>query len=96
MYSSAVRLSTIGIILGAINIFCVAPILLYLKNLKSLDWPYFFAISIVLVTASLIQLLVSCALRSATQDMSMNDETYMTKITALKKRVDELENKVKM
>ena len=96
MYSTAVRLSTFGIILSAVNVFCVAPIILYLKNLKSLDWPYFFAISIVLVTASLILLLTACALRSAAQDMSMNDETYMTKITELKKRVEELENKAKL
>ena len=96
MYSGTVKLATVSIILGAINVFCVLPILMYLKSLKTLPWPYFFAMCIVLVTASLILLLTSCALRSAAQDMSMNDETYMTKITELKKRVEELENKAKL
>lgn len=96
MYSGTVKLATVGIILSTLNIFCVAPVLLYLNSLKNLPWPYFFAMSIVLVTASAILLLTSCALRSAAQDMNMNNETYMTKITDLKKRVDELEKKVKL
>ena len=96
MYSTAIRLSAFGIVLSAINIFCVAPILMFLKSIKTLPWAYFFAISIVMITAALALLMISIALRGAAQDMNMNDETYMTKITELKKRVDELENKVKM
>jgi len=96
MYSSVYKLSVFGIILGAVNLFCTIPLVNYLGNAHNISWAISFAAIIFVVTAPVTLLLVSCALRSAAQDLTMNDETYMTKITDLKKRVEELESKAKL
>ena len=96
MYSGTNKLASFSIILSVINIFCILPIIGYLKNLKGFDWAFFFAAAIALVCSSLALIITACALRGAAQNLNFNDETYMNKITELKKRVEELENKVNM
>lgn len=95
MYTGTTKLATTSIILGAINIFCILPLLLYINNLKDFPWSYCFAASIALIVSSVALILNACAMRSAAQDMNMNDETYATKINDLKKRVEELEMRAK-
>lgn len=96
MLSTAKNLSTVGIILGIIDLFFSLPLLMYLRDLNNMSWAYYFSACIVLLAGAAALLLISCALRSAAQEMQMNDETYMSRIIDLKKRVDELEHKVKL
>ena len=95
MYTGASKLATTSIVLGAINIFCVLPVLLYISNHSKMPWSYAFAASLALLASAVALILTACALRSAAQDLNMNDETYIIKINDLKKRVDELEIRVK-
>ena len=93
MFSSANRLSLFGIILSAVNIFI--SLLLLLKVLSSgLGYAMEFCASAFLITNTLSLILISCGLRGAAQDMTLNDETYISKINNLRKRIEALENKL--
>ena len=93
MYSGTNKLASFGIILGVINIFCILPLIGFLNNLKNFPWAFFFATAIALICSSVALIVMACALRGVAQSLTMNDETYMNKITELKKRVEELEAK---
>lgn len=92
MFSSANRLSLFGIILSALNI-AVTVILLFFFQSANLGFALEFCLIVFLLTNAAVLLLVSCGLRGAAQDMTMNDETYITKLNDLRKRVEALENR---
>ena len=92
MYSSATRLSVFAIILSALNI-TVSLLLLFFFQSADLDFALEFCAIVFLLTTSAIMLMISCGLRGAVQDATMCDETYMTKLLELRKRVEALENR---
>lgn len=92
MFSSANRLSLFGIILSALNI-AVSLLLLFFFQDAHLGFALEFCAIVFLLTTSAILLMISCGLRGATQDMTLNDETYITKLNDLRKRVEALENR---
>ena len=94
MYSGTNKLASFSIILSVINLFCVIPLIGYLKGLKQLPWSFFFATAIAIIVVSVALLITACALRSAAQNLNFNDEAYSASITDLKKRISELEAKV--
>ena len=92
MFSGANRLSLFGIILSALNI-AVSVLLLFFFQSANLEFALEFCAIVFLLTTSAVLLMISCGLRSAADDMNMNDETYITKLNDLKKRVEALENR---
>ena len=93
MFSSANKLSVIGIILGVLNLMIAALLLLYFTSVE-LGFALTFCAIVYLLTTSVILMLVSCGLRGAAQDMMLNDEGYMSRITDLRKRVEYLEKRL--
>ena len=92
MFSTANKLSVIGIILGVLNLIVAAMLLLYFRS-AGLGFALTFCGIIYLVTTSVILMLLACGLRGAAQDMTLNDESYMSRITDLRKRVEYLEKR---
>jgi uncharacterized protein YlxW (UPF0749 family) len=95
MYSNARNMSLFAVILGAFNILtAIVLAFVYLKDFK-MGWTFEFAAMIYLLSGAVAMMLLSAGLRSATTDLSANEDSTQEQIRALKKRVEELENKVK-
>ena len=92
MFSSANKLSVIGIVLGVLNLMIAALLLLYFTSAE-LGFALTFSAIVYLLTTSVILMLLACGLRGAAQDMMLNDEGYMSRITDLRKRVEYLEKR---
>ena len=92
MYSDTNRRALFGIILSVFNIIASILLLVYVLYAQLPVYVKFFAI-IFLATSSIILALVCGSLRTTCQDMRLNDETYSTKLTDLRKRVEALENR---
>lgn len=96
MYSSARNMSLFAAILSAFNVLtAIVLAVVYLKEFK-LGWTFEFAGMIFLLSNALALALLSAGLRSATTDLNMNEDATQNQIRALKKKVDELEAKVKI
>ncbi|MBQ3251689.1 MAG: hypothetical protein IJB02_00385 [Oscillospiraceae bacterium] len=92
MYSNARLLSMFAVILGAIN--AVMSVLLMLGT-NDMNWTEQFTTVMFLLTNTVVLLLLAAGLRSATTDLTANDESTQSQIRALKKKVDELDAKSK-
>ena len=92
MYSNARILSMFAVILGAIN--AVMSVLLTL-GVDDRNFAVWFTTIVFLITNAAVLLLLAAGLRSTTTDLNVNDESTQTQIRSLKKRVEELEAKVK-
>ena len=95
MYSTAKISSLFAVILGAMNmLMCIALAVVFVDDFK-LGFAFEFAATVFLLTNGVALLLIGGGLRSATTDLTMNDDATQEQIRALKKRVEELEAKVK-
>lgn len=95
MYSNARNFSLFAVILGALNILtAIVLAFVYLKDFK-MGWTFEFAGMIYLLTSAVGLMLLASGLRSATTDLNVNEDATQEQIRALKKRVEELEAKVK-
>ena len=95
MYSNAKISSMFAVILGAMNmLMAIALAVVFVDDFK-MGFAFEFAAIIFLITNGIALLLLSAGLRSATTDLTVNEDATQEQIRALKKRVEELENKVK-
>ena len=95
MYSNAKISSLFAIILGAMNmLMAIALAIVFVDDFK-MGFAFEFAATIFLITNGVALLLLGAGLRSATTDLTVNDDSTQEQIRALKKKVDELEAKVK-
>ena len=95
MYSTAKISSMFAVILGALNtLVSIALAVVFVDDFK-MGFAFEFAATIFLLTNGVALLLLGSGLRSATTDLTVNDDGTQEQIRALKKRVEELENKVK-
>lgn len=92
MYSNARILSMFAVILGAINAVMSTLLLLGVDDRNFAVW---FTTIVFYITNAAVLLLLAAGLRSATTDLTVNDEGTQSQIRALKKKVEELEAKVK-
>ena len=95
MYSSARNMSMFAVILGAFNILsAIVLAIVYLKEFR-MGWTFEFAAMIYLLSGAAAMMLLAAGLRSATTDLTTNEDATQEQIRALKKKVEELEAKVK-
>ena len=95
MLSTAKISSMFAVILGAMNtLMAIALAVVFVDDFK-MGFAFEFAATIFLLTNGVSLLLLSGGLRSATTDLSVNEDSTQEQIRALKKRVEELETKVK-
>lgn len=95
MYSNARNMSLFAVILGALNILtAIVLAVVYVKEFR-MGWTFEFAATIYLLTGAVAMMLLASGLRSATTDLTTNEDTTQEQIRALKKKVEELEAKVK-
>lgn len=95
MLSTAKISSMFAVILGAMNtLMAIALAVVFVDDFK-LGFAFEFAAVIFLLTSGVSLLLLSSGLRSATTDLSINEDSTQEQIRALKKRVEELEAKTK-
>ena len=95
MYSNARNMSLFAVILGALNILtAIVLAFVYLKDFK-MGWTFEFAAMIYLLTSAAGLMLLASGLRSATTDLTTNEDATQNQIRALKKKVEELETKIK-
>ena len=95
MLSTAKISSMFAVILGAMNtLMAIALAVVFVDDFK-MGFAFEFAATIFLLTNGVALLLLGSGLRSATTDLSVNEDSTQEQIRALKKRVEELETKVK-
>ena len=95
MFSTAKVSSLFAVILGAMNtLMTIALAIVFVDDFR-MGFAFEFAATIFLLTNGVTLLLLGGGLRSATTDLSANEDSTQDQIRALKKRVEELENKVK-
>lgn len=95
MLSTAKISSMFAVILGAMNtLMAIALAVVFVDDFK-MGFAFEFAATIFLLTNGVALLLLGSGMRSATTDLSVNEDSTQEQIRALKKRVEELENKVK-
>ena len=96
MLSTAKISSMFAVILGAMNtLMAIALAVVFVDDFK-MGFAFEFAATIFLLTNGVALLLLGSGMRSATTDLSVNEDSTQEQIRALKKRVEELENKVNM
>ena len=95
MYSNAKISSLFAIILGAMNMLMAIALAIVFVDDFRMGFAFEFAATIFLITNGVALLLLGAGLRSATTDLTVNDDSTQEQIRALKKKVDELEAKVK-
>lgn len=95
MLSTAKISSMFAVILGALNtLMSIALAVVFVDDFR-MGFAFEFAATIFLLTNGVALLLLGGGLRSATTDLSVNEDSTQEQIRALKKRVEELETKVK-
>ena len=95
MFSTARNMSLFAVILGAFHVLtAIVLAVVYLKEFR-MGWTFEFAAMIYLLCGAAAMMLLASGLRSATTDLTANEDATQEQIRALKKRVEELENKVK-
>ena len=95
MYSNAKISSLFAVILGAMNmLMCIALAVVFVDDFR-MGFAFEFAATIFLITNGIALVLLGSGLRSATTDLTVNEDATQEQIRALKKRVEELEAKTK-
>ena len=86
-------ISTFCAIAAALNALLCVLLLVYLHS-ANLSFFVTFALSVYMITVSGILIGITCSIRSSSLDFEMQYETYTEQIRELKKRIEELEQKV--
>ena len=95
MFTGLKRTTALSIIAVAFNIFMGMALLVFVTSDHTKSFTEKFAIGAYVVTTTFILLALSCGLRGTSQDLALTEEHNATKIRDLKKRIEELESRIR-
>ena len=94
MYSLTKRLATFAVILAVVLTLTGISLLIYAQSFM-IELALLIAIGFYVVSSFLAFIALSCGLRSLCSDLDITYESTTREYLALKKRIEELEGKVK-
>ena len=94
MFSTARKLSALSFILAVINIVGLAMVTMYFIG-QGMEFHWFFAWLMYLVSISVIGVLLTVGIRSFVQDSELESNSTALQIKKLKERIEDLERKLK-
>ena len=94
MYTSMKKISTITIILSCVGLVGALLTYLYLDRLPTLAFLDRLSIYFYLFPAAIISVMHGVALWKAQSELNLETESQLEKLSAMKKKIDELEKKI--
>ena len=94
MFTDLKRATVLSIIAVALNTFVGIAVLVFTAS-SNTGFTQKFAVCTYVITTTFILIALSCGLRSTCQDLELSEENNANKIRDLKKRIEELESRVR-
>jgi len=93
MYSTVKKLSALSIIMASVNAIASLIYALYINGL-GMDDMQLFVLCALLFSSPIVLVIVSIALRSASNSMEVQADNNLDEYSALRKRIEQLEKKL--
>ena len=94
MYSTARKLAGLSLILSVVSIVGLVMVCMYFSFLK-LEFQWFFALMMFLISITGICLFVTISIRSMLQDMEFDYDSNASQLKKLSDRIADLEKRLK-